>query len=294
MTSFLDKIQALPATTAADTAFAQITPSGMFISLENAAKVGFVPAVTSGWERKTKELGGEEVEGYLNATPRMIILKTSKLGMFREEDGRKPGTKFLKFIGDFNGDVYYADKKNVILKTRYLVLFVDSEGYPLNETPIVLTLKGAIGAKFSAALADFRTQAQSILKEMTGKTLNLKSDVFTYLIFAPTIGKYTTEFKSTASEIKKFENITSAEDFEFLHGMSYPSIEDKVKSMLEADPVVEFAAAPTPQETNATVDDEYPRLFPDSKQAAPPEWVKSLQAMVNLEVDEEEAADLPY
>lgn len=293
MTSFLDQIQALPATVAAETAFAQILPAGMFISLPNADKVGFKPSEGSGWKKATKELGGDEVEGYLNPSPRMLVLKTSKLGMFREEDGRKPGTKFLKFIGDFNGDVYYADKKNVILKTRYLVLFVDQDGKALQKTPIVLTLKGAIGAKFSAALLEMRTQAQETLKEMMGKTLNLKSDVFRYLIFVPTIGKYTTDFKSIAAEVKSFEPIT-LESIESLHGMSYPELKELVNSIMEADPVVEFSTA-APQETSAAVESEDDGFSPRNTKAAPPELVKSLQAMVNLEVDEEEeAADLPY
>lgn len=238
--SFLDKIQQLPSTEATNTAFCQITtsPSGMFISQENAQKVGFKPG--SSWKEKEKEFANESVKGYFTTTPRIVVLKQSNIGMFRDAQNSRTGRAFSQFIGEFDGEVYNADKKNITLKTRYLIILVDDNGLPLVESPLNLTLKGGIAYYFATSLKETRIQAQEVLRKLTGKTLAFNSDVFSYLIFAPTIGKYTTEYKSTATKIDSVLPITT-DTLESLLGMTYPETEALIKSILASDPVVEFA-----------------------------------------------------
>lgn len=95
---------------------------------------------------------GEESEGLLIQSPRLIILAQSPLFMVERSTGLN--------LGAYDPDFYRRAKSDMVLKTKYLVYFVDDQNQLRHSVPMQLTMKGAPGASFGDHLRLFRLELE--------------------------------------------------------------------------------------------------------------------------------------
>ena len=119
--------------------------SGLFISAENAAAVGFSP--NDEWQpHEAHFLSGQSASGLRTLTARIIILRKSPLMMFNRS------TK--QFLGIFDRESY--NPAIMLLKTRHLVYLVTKQKQLFHDTPLQLTTKGSFCGSFGQHYNQFR------------------------------------------------------------------------------------------------------------------------------------------
>jgi len=142
---------------------------GFFISLENLIAAEWkelesIEVHTTTWST------GNETDGILIQKPRLIVLHQTPLLMFERQTGL--------LIGTYNARTYLSQKSALILKTKYLVYFVDSSNSLLHELPLQLTMKGSAGASFGEHLRGFRAELERAFAQTYKQPLKRKGEKF--------------------------------------------------------------------------------------------------------------------
>lgn len=155
--------------------FAQIlndkrkSDSGFFITVENLAAADW--QLPDDQQFHTATWGnGEESEGLLIQHPRLIVLAQSPLFMFERSTGLN--------LGVYEGEFYRRAKTDVVLKTKYLVYFVDDLNQPRHSVPMQLTMKGAAGASFGEHQKRFRLELEKAFATAHNQPIKRKSAKF--------------------------------------------------------------------------------------------------------------------
>lgn len=155
--------------------FAQIlndkrkSDNGFFITVENLAAADWLLASDQQFHTATWG-NGEESAGLLIPNPRLIILAQSPLLMFERSTGLN--------LGAYEGDFYRRAKGDLVLKTKYLVYFVDHMNQPRHSVPMQLTMKGAAGASFGEQLRRFRLELEKAFATAHNQPVKRKSAKF--------------------------------------------------------------------------------------------------------------------
>lgn len=176
--------------------------AGIFITDLQATAVGFGKSVevteTSGWVRHRKMFNGAKdiTEGWLAEKPRMIILLSSPLAMFQRETG--------KYIGVYDDMKYKANSSIYVLKTKYLVFFVNNENKILHETPLQLTAKGVFGGSFGDVVKKFKKQFLAV----TGEKKRMNSVFWSRCILQPHVISETKKVSGTSVTMAKVTGFT--------------------------------------------------------------------------------------
>lgn len=142
---------------------------GFFITVENLAAADW--QLPDNGQFHTATWGnGEESEGLLIQHPRLIILAQSPLLMFERSTGLN--------LGVYEGEFYRRAKADVVLKTKYLVYFVDDFNQPRHSVPMQLTMKGAAGASFGEHLRRFKLELEKAFAVAHNQPVKRKSAKF--------------------------------------------------------------------------------------------------------------------
>lgn len=105
--------------------------------------------------------------GLLIHHPRLIILAQSPMLMFERESGLN--------LGVYNAERYRQSKGSIVIKTKYLVYFVDEFNQLRHKLPMQLTMKGAAGASFGEHLIKFRLELEKAFAVAHNQQVKRKS-----------------------------------------------------------------------------------------------------------------------
>ena len=125
--------------------------SGFFITTDNLATADWQLPQDQQFHQQTWH-SGEKTMGLLIHHPRLIILAQSPMLMFERESGSN--------LGVYNAERYRQSKGSIVIKTKYLVYFVDKNNQLRHKSPMQLTMKGAAGASFGEHLIKFRLELE--------------------------------------------------------------------------------------------------------------------------------------
>jgi hypothetical protein len=224
---------------------------GVFISDEQGEKAGFVPTEGSGWikHKHVFKNADEFTEGVINASPRMVLLTASSLGMFSKETG--------KYERDYNDDIYkgydgmplswfdkpenqnriktYPNKNKYDLKTKYMVFFLGKDNEFLHEIPMQLTLKGVAGGSFGGKLKEFKQNFCTVTK----KNRDLRSSFWVQCVFQPVFKSELFQFTGGSATVAKVTGFTplTADNLEQQLERVYlyqPEVEKRLKDARES------------------------------------------------------------
>jgi hypothetical protein len=143
--------------------------SGFFVSVENLGAADWQLPSEQQFHSATWR-SGEQTQGILIPNPRLLVLAHSPLFMSERATGLN--------LGAYDSEYYRQHKQEVVLKTKYLVYFVDEQNQLLHNLPMQLTMKGAAGATFGEHLLKFRTELEKAFAVVHKKPLQRKSDRF--------------------------------------------------------------------------------------------------------------------
>jgi len=113
---------------------------------------------------------GEEEDGLLIHNPRLIILSQSPLLMYERSTDLN--------IGIYDPNYYRRNKKDVLLKSKYLIYFLDESNQPRHTTPMQLTLKSTVGATFGEHLQKFRMELEKAFAVAHKQPVRRKNNKF--------------------------------------------------------------------------------------------------------------------
>lgn len=142
---------------------------GFFITVDNMSAADWILATDQQYHTATWG-NGEETQGLLIQNPRLIILLQSPLLMFERSTGLN--------LGAYESNYYRRNKSTVVLKTKYLVYFVDEQNQPRHTIPMQLTMKGAAGASFGEHLIQFRLELEKAFALAHKKAVQRKNSRF--------------------------------------------------------------------------------------------------------------------
>lgn len=142
---------------------------GFFITVDNLGAADWQLAAEQQYHTTIWQTG-EEAQGLLIQSPRLLILAQSPLMMFERSTRQS--------LGVFNIDYYRNARATTLLKTKYLVYFVDQDNQLRHQLPMQLTLKGANGASFGEHLRSFRSELEAAFALACDRPKQRRSDKF--------------------------------------------------------------------------------------------------------------------
>ncbi len=143
--------------------------SGFFITTDNLATADWQLPQNQQFHQQTWH-SGEKTMGLLIHHPRLIILAQSPMLMFERSSGLN--------LGVYNAERYRQSKASIVLKTKYLVYFVDENNQLRHQLPMQLTMKGAAGASFGEHLIKFRLELEKAFAVAHHQQIKRKSAEF--------------------------------------------------------------------------------------------------------------------
>lgn len=180
---------------------------GLFIKQEDMIKCGWKASASdlepgSFIQPYNQKFGGKDEPdpGILFTKPRFqIVFETAGLIEKNVVDEKTSANKTI-IIGSLNPadnlddpgrinylwDLYKENKKDHVMRTWYYVYFMSSYGQRCHDLPLILSIKGAVGASFHDQLKAFRDDVGSALAAAT-KTPKRPAnyDAFAQYIFQP-------------------------------------------------------------------------------------------------------------
>lgn len=180
---------------------------GLFIKQEDLIKCGWKASASdlepdSFAQPYNQKFGGNDqpTPGILFNKPRFqIVFETAGL-LEKNVVDEKTGASKSVIIGSFNPadnlddpgkinmlwDLYNENKKDHTIRTWYYVYFMSGYGQRCHDLPLILSIKGAVGASFRDQLKEFRDDMASALAAAT-KTPKRPAnyDAFAQYIFQP-------------------------------------------------------------------------------------------------------------
>ena len=146
------------------------TKAGFFLSADNAQAVNFSP--NESWTISSATFrNGETADGFVCASPRLLIVRRSPLLVFNRDDGA--------YIGTFDRSTYDAGTQMV--KVRYLLFIVGEDDELLHDYPLQLTTKGIFSQSFGAAYDKFKQDFDRAINKRYGQRFHCQC------IFNPTV-----------------------------------------------------------------------------------------------------------
>jgi hypothetical protein len=288
--AFLDSISNLKNEVAASGAYAQFIQddyfTGIFITKENAEAVNFKPS--KDWQKITKSFGGEKKEGYFCSLPSIVVLDSTPLSMFDIEIDARTNNRKEVYAGKFDKDYYASNKKNTVLKLRYLVIFVDDKFNPLHTTPLFITVKGGFGRHFNVNFKNFKDELQTALRLATGKNFAFTSEVYQYAVYQPKFERYKTEYNSMAATVSGFNHPT-AQNLDKVLAVENQALMEAVQEGLKANIDISFDKATKKPQDEEVVTSEPSEVIEESKSIN-----SAIEKMVgNFELEDNDS-ELPY
>jgi hypothetical protein len=141
-------------------------PFGWFIPTQQALNAEF--NVTDDWQPIQLTFGEDtshprEVEGFLATHIRISVLHSSDIEVFEKTDkGWRYFAQAYQY-GQLTGDgkLAFTERDRYRLRTRYLLMFLDSNNLPLHSIPFKIGMSAGVGAAFSTELSEFRQEIET-------------------------------------------------------------------------------------------------------------------------------------
>ncbi len=150
-------------------------PYGLFIPKEQAISAGFTPNGDFKEHSHTFSPDSAEpaiVEGYLATHVRFCIISRSSTIEVQELTSRGwvyKGPGYIKGEPTPLKTLVDNDSNTYRLRTRYLLLFVDSQNTPLHKVPFQLSLGAGTGGAFGSEVKFFREDFNQVYGEVKNK-----------------------------------------------------------------------------------------------------------------------------
>jgi hypothetical protein len=149
-------------------------PWGWFIPAEQAeiaqfqATDDFEP-VRLTWGEDTAN--PRSTDGFIAQRLRFVILHRSNIEV-QEKSNRGwsyIGLAYERGMTTRFGELANSDRENYRLRTRYLLLFLDSKSQPLHQIPFRLGMGRGVGASFAAEIKEHRTEIEKAFFKLTNR-----------------------------------------------------------------------------------------------------------------------------
>jgi hypothetical protein len=141
-------------------------PFGWFIPSEQAQLAEF--NATDDWQPIKLTFAEDtsnprEVEGFLATHIRISVLHSTNIEVQEKTDKGwrylAPAYQFGQLTGD--GKLAFTERDNYRLRTRYLLMFLDSNNQPLHSIPFKIGMNAGVGAAFATELKHFREEIET-------------------------------------------------------------------------------------------------------------------------------------
>lgn len=149
-------------------------PWGWFIPAEQAEQAQF--KVTEDFEPVRLSWGEDKpnprsVDGFLVQKLRFVVLHRSNIEV---QEKIKTGWRYIGkayergYVTRF-GELANNDRENYRLRTRHLILFLDSNNQALHQIPLRLGMGRGVGATFATEIKEYRHEIEKVFFKLTGK-----------------------------------------------------------------------------------------------------------------------------
>ena len=139
------------------------------------------------------------VDGFLATHIRIVVLHQSSIEV---QEKTKNGWRYYGLAYQHGqltsyGESAYSDRNNYRLRTRYLVMFVDTDNQLLHEIPFKIGMNAGVGAAFNTELKEFRKEIETVFFAQIGKSQQqLSSRAHSLTVLDLQLGLHKSESKS--------------------------------------------------------------------------------------------------